>query len=260
MQYVWYPYLRNLYYLGWDPHLYRVFSTLLDPNFAGIIFAFTLFLGAYLWQKTKRQSLVLLSQLLTLVALFLTYSRSSYVAFFLGGFIFVLRLKMAKLGLVLAAVFIAILLLLPRPGGEGVKLFRTVSTFARLGNWQRGMELIREAPLLGHGFNTLRYVQRAKGWVDDSTIVSKAGAGIDSSIQFVWATTGVVGLAMYGWLFFRMLQMARTSTAYLATLGAVLVHSAFSNSLFYPWVLLWLWILTGSIERIEKQDPSLRSG
>ncbi len=36
MQFILYPDLRNLYYLGWDPHYYRVFSTLLDPNFAGI--------------------------------------------------------------------------------------------------------------------------------------------------------------------------------------------------------------------------------
>src|SRR3989344_1662042 len=36
LQYWLYPELRNLYYLGWDPHHYRVFSTMLDPNFIGI--------------------------------------------------------------------------------------------------------------------------------------------------------------------------------------------------------------------------------
>lgn len=38
LQYFLYPSLRNLYYLGWDEHLYRMFSSFLDPNFAGIFF------------------------------------------------------------------------------------------------------------------------------------------------------------------------------------------------------------------------------
>ena len=44
IQLMFYPALRNLYYLGWDEHLYRMFSTFLDPNFAGAFFVlFTLF-------------------------------------------------------------------------------------------------------------------------------------------------------------------------------------------------------------------------
>lgn len=37
MQYFFYPNLRNLYYLGWDDHLYRLFSVFFDPNFAGAL-------------------------------------------------------------------------------------------------------------------------------------------------------------------------------------------------------------------------------
>ena len=43
LQYFLYPNLRNLYYLGWDDHLYRLFSTFLDPNFAGLFIASFLF-------------------------------------------------------------------------------------------------------------------------------------------------------------------------------------------------------------------------
>src|SRR5690606_35834701 len=39
IQYFFYNDLRNLYYLGWDDHLYRMFSTFLDPNFVGLFFA-----------------------------------------------------------------------------------------------------------------------------------------------------------------------------------------------------------------------------
>lgn len=46
IQYFLYPNLRNLYYLGWDEHLYRLFSSFLDPNFAAIFIS--LFLTFFL--------------------------------------------------------------------------------------------------------------------------------------------------------------------------------------------------------------------
>lgn len=233
VQYVWYPYLRNLSYLGWDPHLFRVFSTLLDPNFAGIIFVLTLFLGI-------RQKYSLVGQGVTLLAFFLTFSRSSYLAFFVGLFFI---LKKTKYMFAALTIFFLIVLLLPKPDGEGVKLFRTASTFARVGNWQRGLELIREPRPFGFGFNTLRYEQRRRGWVDDSQMISKAGAGLDNSLLFVWATVGVLGLAVFSWLLGLQIRMNPP------VMAAVLVHSMFSNSLFYPWVMLWLWFLFAAGEK-----------
>ena len=44
LQYFFYPNLRNLYYAGWDEHLYRMFSSFLDPNFAGAFFVLLFFL------------------------------------------------------------------------------------------------------------------------------------------------------------------------------------------------------------------------
>ena len=37
-QYFFYPDLRNLYYLGWDPHLNRLFSVFFDTSVAASIF------------------------------------------------------------------------------------------------------------------------------------------------------------------------------------------------------------------------------
>lgn len=250
VQYFFYPYLRNLYYLGWDPHLYRVFSTLLDPNFAGIIFVFTLFLGIYLWKLNRHRHILFFVQTVTLCAFFLTFSRSSYLAGILGLMIVLFHTKGLKWLLPIGVLFIGILFLLPKPDGEGVRLFRTVSTFARLGNWQRGVELIREAPIFGHGFNTLRYVQQAKGWVDESEFPSKAGAGLDNSFQFIWATTGIVGFVSYVVLLIQMFRIGRKNILLRSSLVALLVHSQFSNSLFYPWVMIWMWILVGIVERI----------
>ena len=56
IQYLFYPDLRNLYYAGWDPHLYRMFGTFFDPNFMGaIIVLFILFvLGLVLKKEIQR--------------------------------------------------------------------------------------------------------------------------------------------------------------------------------------------------------------
>ncbi|PIT89112.1 MAG: hypothetical protein COU27_02030, partial [Candidatus Levybacteria bacterium CG10_big_fil_rev_8_21_14_0_10_36_7] len=55
-QYLYYPSLRNLFYLGWDDHLYRLFSVFLDPNFTGALFVcFFLFL-LYFFKEFRKQS------------------------------------------------------------------------------------------------------------------------------------------------------------------------------------------------------------
>jgi hypothetical protein len=266
VQYIWYPYLRNLSYLGWDPHLYRVFSTLLDPNFAGILFLCTLWLGVYLWTLGKKRWLVGLSEAIVLGAFLLTYSRSAYLALIVSVITYAILSKKARMAIAIIIVFLGVLFLLPHKDGEGVKLLRTVSTVARLGNWQRGVTLISEAPLLGHGFNTLRYVQRAHGWVDDSIIVSHAGAGLDSSAEFIWATTGILGFGIYAWLIARMVgiaNLARSKPKYrvlgsvvIATLIGVLVDSQFSNSLFFPQIAMWVWVLFANVERQISFDTS----
>ena len=259
LQYLWYPYLRNLSYLGWDPHLYRVFSTLLDPNFASIIFVLTLWLGIYLWSRDSHKWLIGLGAVVVFVALLLTYSRSGYLALISGVITMAILSKHAKYAIAIIVVFIGLLFLLPRKDGEGVKLFRTVSTVARIGNWQRGVTLITEAPLLGHGFNTLRFVQRKHGWVDDTQIVSHAGAGLDNSVEYIWATTGILGLGIYLWMLTRIFHMGRVvlhtpkyhhlGSLLIVTMISVLVHSQFSNSLFFPQVVMWLWITIGAFEK-----------
>ncbi|MFZ5845235.1 MAG: O-antigen ligase family protein [Patescibacteria group bacterium] len=242
-----YPDLRNLYYLGWDPHDRRLFSTLLDPNFMGIILVLTLFLGFWLREVVP--------QGLNLIALILTYSRSSYLAFFIGLIIWLSFTKRWKVALVSIFLFSALIILLPQ-GKEGQNLLRWTSSAARLENWQRGVELVKQEPLLGHGFNTLRFIQDKLGGSQE--FPSRAGGGIDSSLLFILATTGLLGLGTYSWLIGGMISLGRRllkrnqtkllGLTYLISLVAILIHSLFVNSLFYPWVVIWLWIMTAVVE------------
>ena len=119
---------------------------------------------------------------------------------------------------------------LPRPGGEGVKLERVFSLNQRFANYREGLQLIKLSPVFGLGFNTMRYYR--------NDFVSHAAAGLDSSLLFVLATTGIIGLLTYLNL---LKSLWQTSLLVKLSLSAVLVHSLFQNSFFYPLIMIWLW-------------------
>jgi O-antigen ligase len=253
IQYIWYPELRNLSYLGWDPHYLRLFSTLLDPNFAGIIIVLTFILGIYLWQQ-KYSRLIVFAEVLNLIALYLTFSRSSYLAFVAAILVLIIYKRQWKI-LLLLLLFVVIIVFLPKPGGHTLLLTRVDSTFARIGNWEESIGIITKAPIIGNGFNTLRFVYERNHPELVEGPLSKAAAGLDSSLLFILATTGIIGFAIYMWillsslkLFWKHKQLVNTRGIMIAVLVALLTHSLFTNSLFYPWVMLWFWIFIAAEE------------
>ncbi len=160
--------------------------------------------------------------------------------------------KAAKFLMVVGIVFLLIVVFLPRKsGGEGVRLVRTVSSQARIGSWQEALIVARDHPFLGVGFNTYRYAAKQYGFLSGDWEQSRAGAGVDSSLLFVLATTGVLGFTSYIWYWLVAIRRAagkinsEISIIVLSSVGAILVHSFFLNSLFYPWSLGWLNIILG---------------
>lgn len=222
IQYLLVPDTRWLAAAGWDDHYYRLISTLLDPNFTGIILVLGLILTYFTYPRSWRLYLLHLS------ALLLTYSRSSYLALF-AAIAAIAFIKRKFYYLLFILLFLSSLYFLPRPGGEGVKLERLTSAKQRLANYQLGLELWQQSPVFGLGFNTLRYFR--------DNPASRSAPGLDSSLIFVLATTGVVGLLAYLNLLRSLWQKSRLLRV---SLVALLVHSLFVNSLFYPFVLIWL--------------------
>lgn len=253
IQFIWYPQLQNLSYLGWDPHYYRLFSTFLDPNFVGIFIVLTLFLGFYLMRK--RNSVVMkLLQVVNAGALFLTYSRSSYLALVIGLTLWLIWTKKWKLGIAIA-VGIVILLLLPTPGGKTLRLLRVDSSIARVENWQETVQLIEGSPVIGYGFDTLRYIHKDVSVISQTMPISRSAAGVDSSILFLIVTTGLLGIASYGWILWSVIQLFKQSLKridnvllFICSIAAMTVHSLFTNSFFYPWILIWFWVFIASSE------------
>lgn len=244
-QFVLYPNLRNLAYLGWDPHYYRAFSTLLDPNFVGIIMVLTLFLGVVIKPPLNPVFRWILTGIVG-IAFLLTFSRSSILALLSGLGVWVVYTKQWK-RLWIAALIIGVVILIPKPGGDNLSLFRQVSSLARIDNWRQSMALIASSPLVGHGFYAL------KTQVD----TAHATAYLDNSLLFVFATTGILGLMSYLWLLTKagqLLDGAKEKSAKhlrivgLMSLAALIVHSMFVNSLFYAWTMIWGWIVLGTCD------------
>lgn len=226
LQYSTLPDTRFLSSAQWDDHYYRVIATFGDPSYVGIVLVLGLIL-VFLTKVTPWLYPVFL------IPLFLTYSRSSYLALLTAILSYVVYKKRFKL-LLVGLAFMLVLPFLPRPGGAGVKLERVFSIKQRLDNYQDSLVIIKANPVFGTGFNTLRFYQNKP--------VSHAGAGLDSSLLFVFATTGIIGFLTYLNL---LKNIYNQSLLIKISLIALLVHSLFQNSLFYPWVLVWLFSLIG---------------
>jgi len=245
IQYFFWPDLTSLKYIGWDPHYYRLTGTFLDPNFTGIILVLTIIL---LISKFKPSFIHYSLFFILYLSLALTYSRASWLAF-LGGVGSWFWLKEGKRGIKTIIIIIIIIIItaavLPRgKGGEGVKLERVSSVFSRVSSWQQALIIAKDKPILGVGFNTYRYAQKKYGFLAEDWQTSHSGGGVDNSFLFILATSGILGLLGLLGLLGKILFLSfRKSPLVFASLVAILIHSLFNNTFFYPWVMGWLVII-----------------
>jgi O-antigen ligase len=262
VQYFFYPNLRNLYYLGWDDHLYRMFSTFLDPNFAGtffvIYFLFTLnhFLLGFKKQFTLSNFIILAACVLSLGAVYLTYSRSAFFML-LVALISYLWLK-GKRKILIGILFILVLFIFLSPAAfkhENTNFLRSVSSNERIKSANQAILVFLKNPVIGVGFNAYRYIlNKDFGYNGGLWQTSHAGAGTDNSFLFVLATTGLIGFTAFIFLIYKMLMLAREkikSTHGILVISIILgliINSIFINSFFYVLVLEWIWILVGITE------------
>lgn len=265
-QYFLYPNLRNLFYLGWDEHNYRMFSVFLDPNFAGSFFVLFFVFVAHqlrgeLAGNKHRGNIALYGVLsiITFIAVFLTYSRSAFLMLLVSSFTYLILAGRKKfLAYFLVIISLVLLALLPTFNKDNTNLLRRTSSIARVESYTNALKLIEEHPLLGVGFNAYRYAQLRYGLkVAKTGFPNHADAGADSSILFVWATTGIVGLIAYLYMWMKIVELghrkadskkSNLAIVLLSSVAGVFVSSLFINSLFYPVMMLWMWVLVGLVE------------
>jgi len=262
IQYFFYPSLRNLYYLGWDEHLYRMFSSFLDPNFAGAFFSLYLFLvlGLFESELKRRRKIrtVILGGLavFAFISVFLTYSRSAILMLMIGLMVFFVLKKRANIVLFLTLTILIGIMFAPKAfRTEGTNLFRKVSIEARISSAKEAVFLILRKPLLGVGFNAYKFAKNRYVGISLSNYPSHAESGTDASLLFILATTGVLGFFSYIWLLFKIISLAFlrykknliAQTLFLS-LVSLIINSFFINSLFYSFFMLWILILAGLTE------------
>jgi hypothetical protein len=242
-QYLIFPDVRSLAVSEWDPHYYRVVGSFLDPGFTGLILLFTLIYNYFhKYNNVLCQRIIFILNYLVFA---LTYSRSSILAAWVVVIYLALLQRSWRFFLLGTLLLGSTLFILPRaPGGEGVKLERTSSIEARIINWQNSWKIFSDHPLFGVGFNVYRYAQKNYGFLDSSVwLKSHAGAGADSSLLFVAATSGLIVLLLYLYFLFSLWHQNPSSVILHSSLVALFVHSLFLNSLFYPFILFWLALL-----------------
>lgn len=252
LQFLFYKDLGNLYYLGWDNHLYRLFSTFLDPNFVGIFYV--VYFGFVLSRIKKisdfKNNLVELTFLfLTFVAIYLTYSRSAFIALVVFIFsLFILNKRLKEFILILILLF-GILFMVSDFKVEGLNPFRTFSSAERIKSAQNAISVIKDSPIFGVGFNAYRYAQIEHGFrTQQGTVKSNADAGTDNSFLFIIATTGIAGLITFisGYYFIlrNLIQGKKFSDyAIYSSVVALFVGSFFVNSLFYIPIISFLFLV-----------------
>jgi O-antigen ligase len=263
VQYFLYPNLRNLYYLGWDEHLYRLFSSFLDPNFAGAFFAIyflfaIIFTSGFLKKRNWVRFLTVgVVALLALCALYLTYSRSALIMLAVSVVVYLYLINKKKFILLILLLVFSLIFILPKSfQTEGTNFLRAASSEARVQTAKEALTIIQKNPLYGVGFNAYRYARNLQGLNGPNWEVSHGAAGTDNSFLFVLATTGIVGLVAFLWLIYKMFRLGITnlkksnfSIVLFSVIVGLIFNSLFVNSFFYVLILEWIWILSGLTEK-----------
>ncbi len=257
LQLIFYPSLKNFTYLGWDEHMYRMFSTFLDPNFAGVIFVlFFIFFYIKREQLLPDKKIVhVLILVLTFGAIILTYSRGAILMLFFSSLIYSILKRNWKVTIVaIGTLAIVFIILSPRFYIENTNLFRTFSSKERIKTMEQGISIFQKNPL-GIGFNMLRYTREKMFPEDEKVSISHSGAGIDNSLILILATTGIPGFIIYLFLLYKMFKLGfsrlskgNMGLVLIISLTGLLINSLFINSLLYSFAMAWIFLLAGLTE------------
>ncbi len=232
VQYFLYPNLRNILYLGWDPHWYRLLGGFFDSFLAGAIFG--LLSIYFLFRKLPILSLTFF------IFLILTFSRNAYLSFLVFFVVYLLKLKKWKSLFIFILFFLLVIFLIPKPFGESVNLKRIFTIEARINDYQKGWQIWKENWFFGIGYNRIRYLKE----IDNSIKpfgYSHAGANFTSSYLTILVTTGIIGFILF-LLSVRKILMINQFAFYGGLF--LLTMSFFDNVILHPMVVfLYLMIV-----------------
>ncbi len=220
IQYFFYPDLRNLLYQGWDPHLYRTFGVFFDTSIAAAIFGI-LFL-------TINQPII---KMIYLILIALSFSRAVYLGLSLTLIYIFIQKKQFKKILLFSLFFIVLIFIIPKPAGEGVNLKRFYSITSRGQDYLQGINLWKKKPVLGYGYNRIRYVKNSDSF--------HSGASFSSSFLTILVSSGVLGLLGFLGVLWRLGKINKISQPLIIFLSII---SLFDNIILHPFILYLLFM------------------
>lgn len=246
-QIIFFPDLGFLSQSGWDPHVFRVASTFLDPNFTGI------FLGITLIILVKEKKINYYLMIPVIVAFLLTFSRSSllFLTISLMAFYTITKFKKYLVLMVISVVLFSIIFLsyqqtVATPKG----IDRVQSAKFRANSWTEGLIIFKENPLFGVGFNAYKYALLKYNLVNPQELDSRGSTTNDSSFLHILTTTGLIGFALYLLFIFNLLKTFKFNyfgNLLFSILIGLIFSSLFINSLFYPFILVPILLIAGNI-------------
>ncbi len=220
IQYFFYPDLRNLFYQGWDPHLYRTFGVFFDTSISAAIFG--------IFFLTVNQLII---KIIYLILIALSFSRSTYLGLSLSlVYLFINQKQFSKL-VIFFIFFIALIFFIPKPSGEGVNLKRLYSVTSRAEDYRLGINLWKNKPLIGYGYNRIRYIK--------SNSFGHSGASFSSSFLTILVSSGILGLLSFIYVLWSLRKSNKIAPVLLIFLSIV---SLFDNVLLHPFILFLLFV------------------
>lgn len=243
---------RFLAVFGWDDHYNRLISTIFDPGFTGIIMITTYFYFLSLRKSIFHMKSFVAGNLLDLTitliffwSIALTYSRASYLSLLVAliTIAFISKKNILKYLFVLA-IFVLMIFITPKPGGEGVNLARTSTIDARTSTIEYELKKIQpQTILIGNGLFS------AQNSLEKHPFIRSHSRIPDNFLVNISLSTGVFGfifamILIIKWLIKTIKIDQELGIAILATL----IHSQFNNSMLQSFVLL---ILLGGIASIK---------
>jgi O-antigen ligase len=240
VQYLIIPDTRALVYLGWDMHFLRLIGSFLDPPFIGLIIVLGLIISIIKFVE-KKSKLILVLAIFLLISVAFTYSRGSYVALFAGLFVIGVYKRKLKLFLSIILGLTLLIFVLPTSQNHILGVLRTFSIEARLSDYSKTLDIFRSSPLFGVGYDNLCL---AKAKMDGGVnFFSHNCSGSNSSLLTVLATTGIVGFIAYIFLLFQTFKLAKYGVLYASCLVVFVISGFFNNTMFYPWIMGYMFIL-----------------
>jgi putative inorganic carbon (hco3(-)) transporter len=223
----------------WDAQTVRLVSTFLDPNFAGCLIAMALASSVAFLEEGYRRVWMLCG--VFGLALILTYSRGSVLAF-LVAFLYLILTGKSRRRAIAAAFLIGLVLVaavpyvLPHAQDLGRFTVQDESAQSRVDGWSLCLKVIRDNPVFGIGFNTTPFViaRSAYNWRNGYSLEGAPSFAITAGPLTIFYLAGIFGLVAFCYLYGKVLWMSHcVSVRSKDKLCRAIARSVFAGTIIF---------------------------